>query len=142
MIKGFLNFDVEYNIHNQKFNKAKNKLSKFNDALRYLDKPSSQISDNIRVLNDQMNKLDGKLNGSKSKAEPGEKDDPTVYDRISIAMRGFFGNTYGPTKSQLKSFEIAKKQWTEIKPSIEKFVKDVNETGILIEESGSPKIMD
>ena len=142
LIKDFMNFDVEYNNHNQKFNKAKNKLSKFDDAIKYLDKLSPQISDNIRILNDLMNKLDAKLNGSKSKAEPGEKDDPTVYDRISIAMRGFFGNSYGPTKSQLKSFEIAKKQWSEIKPHIEKFVKDVDETGNLIEESGSPKIMD
>ena len=57
-------------------------------------------------------------------------------------MRGFYGNTYGPTSDQLKSFEIAKKQWTKLKPIIEKFVKNVNETGNLIEKMGSPKIID
>ena len=96
----------------------------------------------MNVLNDEMNKLNALLNGNKSKAEPGEKDYPSIYDRVSIAMRGFFGNTYGPTKGQIKSFEIAKKQWLQVKPIIQKFEKNVNETGAIIEKMGSPKIID
>ena len=138
----FIEFDVDYNVISRKFDKAKMKLSKFDNAIRYVDSVSSEISENIRSLNSEMNKLNALINGNKSKAEPGEKDDPSIYDRVSIAMRGLYGNTYGPTKGQLKSFEIAKKQWSEAKPIIENFVKNVNKTNDLIEKIGSPKIID
>tara|TARA_B100001094_G_scaffold40203_2_gene34839 strand:+ start:388 stop:3627 length:3240 start_codon:yes stop_codon:yes gene_type:complete len=142
LVEDFIEFDVDYNNFNQKFDKAKKKLSKFENAVRYIDPVSNEISEKMKVLNDEMNKLNALLNGNKSKAEPGEKDDPSIYDRVSIAMRGFFGNTYGPTKGQIKSFEIAKKQWLQVKPIIQKFEKNVNETGALIEKMGSPKIID
>ena len=140
--KDFVEFDVDYNKLNLKFDKAKMKLSKFDNAIRYVDPVNSKISENIKSLNIQMNKLNAMMNGNKSKTEPGEKDDPSIYDRVSISMRGFYGNTYGPTKDQLKSFEIAKRQWMGIKPIIEMFVKNVDETGVLIEKMGSPKIID
>ena len=142
MIQDFVEFDVDYNKLNLKFDKAKKKLSKFDNAIRYVDPVNSKISENIKSLNIQMNKLNAMMNGNKSKTEPGEKDDPSIYDRVSISMRGFYGNTYGPTKDQLKSFEIAKRQWMGIKPIIEMFVKNVDETGVLIEKMGSPKIID
>ena len=142
LIEDFIEFDVDYNVISRKFDKAKMKLSKFDNAISYVDSVSSEISENIRSLNNEMNKLNTLINGNKSKAEPGEKDDPSIYDRVSIAMRGLYGNTYGPTKGQLKSFEIAKKQWSEAKPIIENFVKNVNKTSDLIEKIGSPKIID
>ena len=142
LIEDFIEFDVDYNVISRKFDKAKMKLSKFDNAIRYVDSVSSEISENIRSLNNEMNKLNALINGNKSKAEPGEKDDPSIYDRVSIAMRGLYGNTYGPTKGQLKSYEIAKKQWSEAKPIIENFVKNVNKTSDLIEKIGSPKIID
>ena len=89
-----------------------------------------------------MNLIDVLLIGSKSKKEIMEKDITLVSERISIAKRGFYGNSYGPTKLHMKSLEISKNQWKEIEPKINQFINEVNKLGESLEKLGSPKILD
>jgi len=70
-----------------------------------------------------------------------EKDIPLVSERISIAKRSISGNSYGPTKHHMDSFNIAKNQWDSISPRVEKFIKAVNNLSKELEQLGAPKIL-
>ena len=142
LVSDFIDFDKEYTLILDEYIKAKNKMSKFNQAIRYISEISSNLSSDIKDLDNQMNILDSLIYGNKSKREIMEKDSPTISDRISIALRGFSGNSYGPTKHHLASFEIAKKQWSEMKPLIIKFNDKVDASIELLESIGSPVIID
>ena len=142
LVSDFIDFDEEYTLILDNYIKAKKKMSKFEQAIRFVDNINSTLSSEIKDLDDQKNILDSLLYGNKSKREIMEKDNPTISDRISIALRGFSGNSYGPTKHHLASFEIAKKQWNEMKPLIIEFNSKVDASIKLLESIGSPKIID
>ena len=142
MISDFVEFDKDYVYSLEKYANAKKKMQKFEQAYRYVDEISSKLISDINLLENEMNLIDTALNGNKSKKDVMEKDNPTISNRISIAMRGFSGNSYGPTKTQINSFEIAKKQWNRIKPRIINFIESVENKIQFLESKGSPKIID
>jgi len=137
-----IDFDKESSLLFDKYDKSKKKLSNFEQALRYIDEINSDLSSEIQKLNNQKNSIDVLINGNNSKKEIGEKDNPTISQRISIATRSFYGNSYGPTKHHMNSFKIAKEQWESLKPLIEKFINDVESKIQYLENIGSPKIID
>ena len=142
LVLDFIDFDKEYTLVLDNYIKAKKKMSKFEQAIRFVDNINSNLSSEIKDLDDKKNILDTLIYGNKSKREIMEKDNPTISDRISIALRGFSGNSYGPTKHHLASFEIAKKQWNEIKPLIVEFNNKVDASIKVLESNGSPIIID
>ncbi|MAU64304.1 MAG: glycosyl hydrolase [Flavobacteriaceae bacterium] len=142
LISDFIEFDKEYTLVLDKYAKSKKKMSKYEQAIRYINNINSNLYSEMKDLDAQMNIIDSLIYGSKSKSEIMEKDNPTISERISIAIRGFSGNSYGPTKQQMASFDIAKRQWNEIKPLIVKFNNKVVNKINLLEEMGSPKIID
>ena len=142
LISDFVEFDKDYVYSLEKYANAKKKMQKFEQAYRYVDEISSKLISDINLLENEMNLIDTALNGNKSKKDVMEKDNPTISNRISIAMRGFSGNSYGPTKTQINSFEIAKKQWNRIKPRIINFIESVENKIQFLESKGSPKIID
>ena len=142
LISDFIEFDKDYVYSLEKYANAKKKMQKFEQAYRYIDEINSELISDINLLENEMNLIDTELNGNKSKKDVMEKDNPTISSRISIALRGFSGNSYGPTKTQMDSFEIAKKQWERIKNRILKFIQNVENKAEVLETKGSPKIID
>jgi hypothetical protein len=63
--------------------------------------------------------IDEKMNGNRSKDEVGEKNNPTVSSRLEIATWGSFGSTYGPTRDQKQSLEIAESEFLELKKELD-----------------------
>ncbi len=123
------------------FKKSQEKLLKFEKALSYVDGDNNNLLIEINQLLNKMQKIDVQVNGNKSKKEIGEKDNPSVSNRLSVAQRGFYGNSYGPTKLQMESFDIAKKQWKLVKKSIDEFIKSVSDKNKIIEQLGAPIII-
>ncbi|MDB2567585.1 glycosyl hydrolase, partial [Flavobacteriaceae bacterium] len=111
-------FEIEYSVMISNYIKSKKKQSSFNNTLRFIKNIDSDLLNKLNELNDQMNLIDVLLYGSKSKKEIMEKDITLVSERISIAKRGFYGNSYGPTKQHMDSFGIAKDQWDSILPRV------------------------
>ena len=109
--------------------------------MRYIKNIDSDILNKLNELKDQMNLTDVLLYGNKSKKEIMEKDISLVSERISIAKRGFYGNSYGPTKHHMDSFDIAKDQWDSISPRVEKFIKAVDVLSNDLEQLGAPKVL-
>ena len=134
-------FEIEYSVMISNYIKSKKKQSSFNNTLRFIKNIDSDLLNKLNELNDQMNLIDVLLYGSKSKKEIMEKDITLVSERISIAKRGFYGNSYGPTKQHMDSFGIAKDQWDSILPRVEKFIKAVDVLSNDLEQLGAPKIL-
>ena len=101
------------------------------------------LENEVVQLQQTMNDLNVALFGNSAKAEVGEKDDPMVSDRLMIAQRGFFGNSYGPTKMQMESFDLAKQQYTGLEANLKKFLDtDVPRVEKLLRNAGAPPIVD
>ena len=136
------NFELKISELLSNYDKAKKKHSTFKYALRYIEDTENNSIKNINDLTQTMHSIESLLYGNKSKKEIGEKEDPTIFERLSISKRGFYGNSYGPTKLHMKSLEISKNQWKEIEPKINQFINEVNKLGESLEKLGSPKILD
>lgn len=132
---------LEVTLHN--FQKASKKVKAFDKALKHTNATPGSLEKEVAELKARMHLLNTTLFGSSAKAEVGEKDDPTVSDRMMIAQRGFFGNSYGPTKMQMESLEMAKKQFSSIMPELFKFMDtDVPKVEKLLLNAGAPPIVD
>ncbi|MGB5497625.1 MAG: glycosyl hydrolase, partial [Maribacter sp.] len=141
--KSLKEFVTKYGVTTNDFNKASKRVKAFTKALKYVNAAPGTLENEVVQLQQTMNALNVALFGNSAKAEVGEKDDPTVSDRLMIAQRGFFGNSYGPTKMQMESFELAKKQFSGIMPELFKFLEtDVPRVEKLLQNAGAPPIVD
>jgi len=75
-------------------------------------------------LNQELLKLDEQLNGNRSKDQIGEKGNPTINSRLSVAMSGTMSSTYGPTPTHQRCLAIAKKQFNAFKENLEKIINE------------------
>jgi len=133
--------DLDVTMHN--FSKAAKKVKAFDKALNFVQKDPGTIESEIAGLKNTMFALQGSLFGNSSKAEVGEKDDLTIEDRLGVAQQGFYGNTYGPTKMQMESFEMAKQQYQSIGTKLAKFLNDdVPRVEKMLLDAGAPPIVD
>jgi photosystem II stability/assembly factor-like uncharacterized protein len=83
--------------------------------------------------------LDEKLNGNRSREQIGEENNPTIKDRINVAMRGTFYSTYGPTPTHIRSLEIARSEVNDLKSKLDKILKlDIPELEKELSEAGAP----
>jgi photosystem II stability/assembly factor-like uncharacterized protein len=80
-----------------------------------LDKQLHDIRQNLLEFDEQ-------LNGNRSKAQPGEDRNPTIKNRLSIAVTGTENSTYGPTPLLKRSLEIAQTEFAELKTGFEEIV--------------------
>lgn len=125
------------------FQKASRKVKAFEKALNYTNSTPGNLEKQVADLRVVMSKLMTLLSGNSAKAEVGEKDDPTIRERMMIAQRGFFGNSYGPTIMQMESLELAKKQFAGISTELFKFMNDdVPRVEALLTKAGAPPIVD
>ena len=77
----------------------------------------AQSNADVGFMDEELSKLrysllemDEELSGNRSKNEPGEKNNPTVYTRLYTAARIASGSTYGPTKLALDNLALANKR--------------------------------
>jgi len=138
-----LEFATKLAVTQHDFNKAVKKVKAFNKSLQYVNAAPGALESEVAKLTTTMNALNKTLFGYSTKVEVGEKDDPTVNDRLMIAQRGFFGNSYGPTKMQMESFEFAKQQYAGIQGKLRQFLEtDVPRVEKLLLDAGAPPLVD
>ena len=74
-----------------------------------------KLDSNLHNLNQELLDLNELLNGNHSKEEIGEISPPTVKSRLNNASYGSSSTLYGPTGTQKKNLEYAKKAYREIR---------------------------
>ncbi len=101
---------------------TKRKLAAMNKAMGSIGVSNDSIYDGIFALNAQLDDIQQKLYGSKSKKEVGQKTDPTFSERIWNAVGGTQNISYGPTKTQRQSLQIATVEFETIRLEVEEMV--------------------
>ena len=135
-------FQSSLELKMNKFRKSKQKLSSFETAIKLIDSDNSSLLSELNDLYIAMNSIDSVFSGNESKKEIGEKDYPTIMNRLSVAQRGFYGNSYGPTKLHMDSFEIAKNMWDKLKIEIQVFNSSTLAFENKLNQLGAPIIVD
>ncbi len=99
-----------------------NSLKKVDDlqtALSRAPAAPGNLDKQLYNLRHTLLKLDGQLNGNRSKQQVGEKNKPTIDYRLRFAMSSMWSSTYGPTPTHKRSLEIAKTQFSKFKIVLE-----------------------
>ena len=83
-----------------------------------------------------------KVLGNESKMEIGEKNPPSLINRIRVAGQGL-SSSYGPTKLHLESLDMARQIYQELKSDFDVLImKAVNTLENKIKTSGGPLIIE
>jgi photosystem II stability/assembly factor-like uncharacterized protein len=115
------------------------------DAMRTaLYNSSADVGQGDKEILDIRNKLlnlKHQLSGNEAKSQVGEKNNPTVQERIGFAFTGTSRSTYGPTPSHRQSVELADKQLEDIRSTLNQIVTyDMDSVEKLLKEVGAPWI--
>ena len=125
------------------FDKASKQLEKFEKTLKFTTSNQADLTKEVYALRTEMHALKLQLKGSAAKSEVGEKEQLSIGDRIYFAASGLMGNSYGPTKLHMESYEMAKKMFDELQPKMEQFSKvKVPNLAKNLEASGAPTVLD
>ena len=98
---------VKSEIMDKKLEKTKKKIAALSKAIGFAQANQDVLHKKVYDLQKQHFDLARKIDGSEAKGEVGEKDTPTLSFRISVASRGFYSNTYGPTAMHMESYDMA-----------------------------------
>ncbi len=122
-----------------KLNKSLKKVDAFQLVVSKTSADNISLAKNIHSVEQKLYNLDEKLNGSRSKIEVGEKNNPTILYRLDIASKGVSSSTYGPTNTQKKSLEITKKLFAEFEITLSNLVdKEISAIEQALLEAGAP----
>ena len=125
------------------FEKASNKLDKFEKSLRFVTQNQQLMTEEVFELKNEMHSLRLKLGGSMAKAEVGEKEQLSIGYRLYFAATGLSGNSYGPTKLHMESFDMAQKMFEDLKPKLDSFSNvKIPELAQKLEANGAPTVLD
>ena len=86
--------------------------------------------------------LDEELNGNRSRGEVGEKNIPTVNDRLFTVSLGVSQSTYGPTPMHRESLDVAQEQIRTIHARIESILEEVADLDRALIDAGAPWLED
>ena len=123
-----------------KFNQAK----KTANALEVSLLNASKKSDNYLIMLDsiqyQLVMFERKISGYKTKNEVGEKNTPTLNDRIWGAGAPTFGSIHGPTETAKQSLELAKRMLLDLTLELTRIENSIGEIVKNLELLGAPSI--
>ncbi|MEL7247783.1 MAG: glycosyl hydrolase [Bacteroidota bacterium] len=82
--------------------------------------------------------MEADFGGSPAKLEPGEKDNPVIFDRIFAVMRGVERSTYGPTTMHRESLQMADEAIASMNSRIDSWRRKANTLAQAIQAAGGP----
>ena len=113
----FQTFQNDMTLTRSMLSKSKNKVNAMRVALSRADRPSPMLLSKLHQAKKDLHQLDIKLNGSKAKAEVGEKNDPTPGNGMFLGYVAL-STTYGPTGNHKKAFNASKSMLADLKTEI------------------------
>ncbi len=117
-------FSKSYTAANVVIRSAEKRLKAMQVALAQSRSDSGDLYDQLVQLRTDVLELEKDAYGYRSKQEVGEKDNPTVGDRLSVAIMGTTNSTYGPTPVHLENFRIAKEQFAALRNKLKVLVEE------------------
>tara|TARA_A100001015_G_scaffold241830_1_gene276163 strand:+ start:3519 stop:6818 length:3300 start_codon:yes stop_codon:yes gene_type:complete len=119
-----------------KIKSANEKVNSLKIAIENTPRETEELVLDFHNLKNSLLLVKRKVFGNESKTEIGEKNTPTLFNRIRVASQGL-SSSYGPTKLHIESLDMARLMNEEIKPliknliskeftSLENKIKDIN----------------
>ncbi|MDA0779289.1 MAG: glycosyl hydrolase [Bacteroidetes bacterium] len=126
----------------KKFDTSTKKIKTLSRTLSYIEGKPQELHQLVYDLRKQQLALDKQLGGSPAKKEVGEKDTPTLSSRLSVASRGFYNNTYGPTNMHMESFDMAVNMVNSLSEKVDALAQRVDAVVKKAEAVGAPIVLD
>ena len=133
---------VEAEIMNKKLERTKKQIAALSKAVGFAQADQEALHKTTYDLQKQQVNLARKIDGSEAKGEVGEKDTPTLSFKISVASRGFYSNTYGPTAMHMESYDMAVTLLNELAPQVDALAAATEKAISDSEALGLPVIID
>ena len=133
---------VKSEIMDNKLEKTNKKIAALSKAIGFAQTDQDVLHKTVYDLQKQHYNLARKIDGSEAKGEVGEKDTPTLSFRISVASRGFYSNTYGPTAMHMESYDMAVALLNELAPQVDALAAATAKAISDSEALGLPVIID
>jgi hypothetical protein len=133
---------VKSEIIDKKLEKTKKKIAALSKAISFAQTDQDELHKTVYDLQKQHYNLARTIDGSDAKGEVGEKDTPTLSFRISVASRGFYSNTYGPTAMHMESYDMAVALLNELVPQVDALAAATAKAISDSEALGLPVIID
>jgi len=119
--------------------KAINKAKVLQEAIDRTPEAAGELHKKIHQVKKGLMELDEQMNGNRSKNKVGEKNDPTIKNRLRFAQNGTRYSSYGPTPEHKKSLELAKKQFKDFKIGLEIMLDQmIPELEKAMQDAGAP----
>lgn len=98
-----------------------------------------ELNTQLYELHQELLDLQEELRGNSAKNEIGEKNNPTIYDRLSVALTGTAYSTYGPTPMHKENLRIAGEKFSTLEAKLTTLVnEDIPQIEKALAEAGSP----
>jgi len=106
-------------------------LAQSNADVGYMDEELSKLRESLLEMDEVMN-------GNRSKMEPGEKRNPTVFTRLYTAARIASSSTYGPTTLALDNLNLANKKIRLIEKQLKSNTRSIDQLSQELRQAGAP----
>jgi photosystem II stability/assembly factor-like uncharacterized protein len=122
------------------FAEAKNEVAALYQAYKRTPAASGQLALDITELQKQVNSLEQDLRGNAARNKIGEKNPPTLSDRIFNLSISIENTTYGPTPRSLQNLEWANDDIKDFTKRLIALESGIESTAKEIYQSGGPLI--
>jgi len=90
----------------------------------------------------KIQKLESDVFGNQAKQEMGEKDDPTIGDRMFAVYRGIERSTYGPTNTHKQQLELINRELQSALGTLKSIQSQLNGVYEKLKAAGAPYVED
>jgi photosystem II stability/assembly factor-like uncharacterized protein len=116
------------------------KMERINEVILNSTAAVGDLDETLAAVRSELQDLDQRLNGNRSKQQPGEKFRPIIQDRLFSVARGVDRSTYGPTATHRRMLEIANRQIDVIRSDLTDTQATLTELVQQLIDAGAPWI--
>lgn len=109
-------------------------------AMAYVRSSEGDLTADYRILRDDYYTFKSRVDGSPAKNKIGEKQPPTIGDRMGNLEMVLYRSTYGPTGQALKTIALIEKEMGELKTILEKLENRADAMNSNIVGAGGPPV--
>jgi hypothetical protein len=114
------------------------KVDRMNEVILNSAADLGELDQMLAAVRRDLHALDHRLNGDRSKQQPGEKFQPIINDRLSSVARGVDRSTSGPTTTHRRMLEIATTEIEALKADLAVTMTQMTDLSQKLLNAGAP----
>ena len=114
------------------------KIARMQTALEQSNADVGNLDSRLHDIRSSILEMDEALSGNRSKMEPGEKNNPTVGNRLFVVQRVIEYSTYGPTATAVENLALAQEALDNIYSQLNQNKMDLDALSRRLTKAGAP----